>query len=304
MLSVKELGDLLYKSLDTKDKEEAIIKVVENSNLEKRLQICLYYSETYGKSLYSELKTKLSGHFKALAIHLFIHPITFYAKLLKKGLKSFGGDEDIILEALSFPNKEEMNQIESCFKTETGKDLIQEIEKNFSGVLKKNLINLISTPRGESHTPNPNKCEKLADLLISVGEGNWAGNDDIFKEVFIKSSGEELILIGRFYYKKTGKNMLDIIEKKITGKNKILLKEVLYNNIIPQELYAEKIYNSIKGLGTDNSLLARVLVLRHEIDMDEINEFYKDKYKKEMKDDIIGDTSGNFQKLCLLLAKC
>jgi hypothetical protein len=304
MLSVKELGDLLYKSLDTKDKEEAIIKVVENSNLEKRLQICLYYSETYGKSLYSELKTKLSGHFKALAIHLFIHPITFYAKLLKKGLKSFGGDEDIILEALSFPNKEEMNQIESCFKTETGKDLIQEIEKNFSGVLKKNLINLISTPRGESHTPNPNKCEKLADLLISVGEGNWAGNDDIFKEVFIKSSGEELILIGRFYYKKTGKNMLDIIEKKITGKNKILLKEVLYNNIIPQELYAEKIYNSIKGLGTNNSLLARVLVLRHEIDMDEINEFYKDKYKKEMKDDIIGDTSGYFQKLCLLLAKC
>ena len=304
MLSVKELGDLLYKSLDTKDKEEAIIKVVENSNLEKRLQICLYYSETYGKSLYSELKTKLSGHFKALAIHLFIHPITFYAKLLKKGLKSFGGDEDIILEALSFPNKEEMNQIESCFKTETGKDLIQEIEKNFSGVLKKNLINLISTPRGEFHTPNPNKCEKLADLLISVGEGNWAGNDDIFKEVFIKSSGEELILIGRFYYKKTGKNMLDIIEKKITGKNKILLKEVLYNNIIPQELYAEKIYNSIKGLGTNNSLLARVLVLRHEIDMDEINEFYKDKYKKEMKDDIIGDTSGNFQKLCLLLAKC
>ena len=304
MLSVKELGDLLYKSLDTKDKEEAIIKVVENSNLEKRLQICLYYSETYGKSLYSELKTKLSGHFKALVIHLFIHPITFYAKLLKKGLKSFGGDEDIILEALSFPNKEEMNQIESCFKTETGKDLIQEIEKNFSGVLKKNLINLISTPRGESHTPNPNKCEKLADLLISVGEGNWAGNDDIFKEVFIKSSGEELILIGRFYYKKTGKNMLDIIDKKITGKNKILLKEVLYNNIIPQELYAEKIYNSIKGLGTNNSLLARVLVLRHEIDMDEINEFYKDKYKKEMKDDIIGDTSGNFQKLCLLLAKC
>ena len=304
MLSVKELGDLLYKSLDTKDKDEAIIKVVENSNLEKRLQICLYYSETYNKSLYSELKTKLSGHFKALAIHLFIHPITFYAKLLKKGLKSFGGDEDIILEALSFPNKEEMNQIESCFKTETGKDLIQEIEKNFSGVLKKNLINLISTPRGESHTPNPNKCEKLADLLISVGEGNWAGNDDIFKEVFIKSSGEELILIGRFYYKKTGKNMLDIIEKKITGKNKILLKEVLYNNIIPQELYAEKIYNSIKGLGTNNSLLARVLVLRHEIDMDEINEFYKDKYKKEMKDDIIGDTSGYFQKLCLLLAKC
>lgn len=306
MLSVKELGDLIYNSLDTKNKEEAIIQVVEITDLEKRLKICMYYSETYGKSLYSELKTKLSGHFKALAIHLFIHPITFYAKLLKKGLKSFGGDEDIVLEALTSHNQEEIHQIESAFKIETGKELTKEIEKNFSGVLKKNLINLITTPRTEGESeqlPDHQKCEKLADLLISVGEGNWAGDENIFKQVFIQSSGEELILIGRFYFKKTGKNMLDIIDKKISGKNKILLKEVLYNNIIPQELYADKIYNSIKGLGTNNSLLSRVLVLRHEIDMDEINEFYKDKYKSDMKDDISGDTSGNFQKLCLILAK-
>ena len=306
MLSVKELGDLIYNSLDTKNKEEAIIQVVENTDLEKRLKICMYYSETYGKSLYSELKTKLSGHFKALAIHLFIHPITFYAKLLKKGLKSFGGDEDIVLEALTSHNQEEIHQIESAFKIETGKELTKEIEKNFSGVLKKNLINLITTPRTEEESgqlPDHQKCEKLSDLLISVGEGNWAGDENIFKQVFIQSSGEELILIGRFYFKKTGKNMLDVIDKKISGKNKILLKEVLYNNIIPQELYADKIYNSIKGLGTNNSLLSRVLVLRHEIDMEEINEFYKDKYKSDMKDDISGDTSGNFQKLCLILAK-
>ena len=306
MLSVKELGDLIYNSLDTKNKEEAIIQVVVNTDLEKRLKICMYYSETYGKSLYSELKTKLSGHFKALAIHLFIHPITFYAKLLKKGLNSFGGDEDIVLEALTSHNQEEIHQIESAFKIETGKELTKEIEKNFSGVLKKNLINLITTPRTEGESeqlPDHQKCEKLADLLISVGEGNWAGDENIFKQVFIQSSGEELILIGRFYFKKTGKNMLDVIDKKISGKNKILLKEVLYNNIIPQELYADKIYNSIKGLGTNNSLLSRVLVLRHEIDMDEINEFYKDKYKSDMKDDISGDTSGNFQKLCLILAK-
>ena len=37
--------------------------------------------------------------------------------------------------------------------------------------------------------------------------------------------------------------------------------------------------------------------------MDEICDFYEDKYKTELKDDIIGDTNGNFQKLCLLLVK-
>ena len=62
-----------------------------------------------------------------------------------------------------------------------------------------------------------------------------------------------------------------------------------------------KVNKAIKGLGTNNSLLDRVLCLRNEIDMDEIKEFYKDKFKKDMKDDIIDDTSGNYQKLCLIL---
>ena len=32
----------------------------------------------------------------------------------------------------------------------------------------------------------------------------------------------------------------------------------MYNNIIPQKLFAEKVYLAIKGLGTDNDLLNRV----------------------------------------------
>ena len=56
-----------------------------------------------------------------------------------------------------------------------------------------------------------------------------------------------------------------------------MLREVLFNNISPQELYAEKIYLAIKGLGTNNTLLNRILVSRTEIDMDEIKEFYQKK---------------------------
>ena len=59
--------------------------------------------------------------------------------------------------------------------------------------------------------------------------------------MFIQSSPEELVLIGRYYFKRTGNNMLDVIDQKITGKNKILLRKILYNNIIPPELYAEKV---------------------------------------------------------------
>ena len=303
-MSVQEAGDLLYSALDAKNRDEAVLNVVENTNLDQRLQICNYFAEKYGKSLYSELKSKLSGYFKSIAIHLFLHPITFVAKNLKKGLKGFSADETVVLEALTSHTQEELRQIEEAFKAETGKDLSKEIEKNFSGSLKKNLLNLLNVPRGENHNPDKAKCEKLAQLLIDVGEPNWSGDENVFKEVFVQSSPEELVMIGRFYLKKCGNNMLDVIDQKVSGKNKTLLREVLFNNIIPQELYAEKVYLAIKGLGTNNTLLNRVLVARNEIDMDDIKQFYQSKYNVSMREDIMGDTSGIYQTLCLVLGHC
>ena len=137
-----------------------------------------------------------------------------------------------------------------------------------------------------------------------MGKPNWASDENIFIEVFIQNSPEELLLIGRYYLKKRGNNNFDIIEQKISGKNKILLREVLFNNIIPQELYAEKIYLTIKVLGTNNTLLNRVFISRNEIDMEDIKDIYLQKYNVTMKDDIIGDTSGIYQNLCLFLGHC
>lgn len=304
MMSVQEAAELLNSALESRNKDEAVLNVIQNTNLDRRLQICNYYAETYGKSLYSELKSKLNGYFKNIAIHLFLHPITFVAKMLKKGLKGFSADETVVLEALTSHSQEELRQIEEAFKAETGKDLSKEIEKNFSGTLKKNLLNLLYTPRKVNHNPEKEKCEKLANLLVDVGEPNWAGDENIFKEVFVQSSPEELVLIGRYYLKKTGNNMLDVIDQKLSGKTKTLLREILFNNIIPQELYAEKVYLAIKGLGTDNNLLNRVLVSRNEIDMDDIKEIYKQKYNVTMREDISGDTSGVYEKLCLFLGHC
>ena len=89
MMSVQEAGDILYSALDGKNKDEAVLNVVQNTSLDQRLQVCNYFAEKYGKSLYSELKSKLSGYFKSIAIHLFLHPITFVAKNLKKRFERF-----------------------------------------------------------------------------------------------------------------------------------------------------------------------------------------------------------------------
>ena len=296
---IKQYTEKIFTSLSGKNKEETILDVIMNTDIDKRLKISNCYLSTYDRDLYSDLKTKLSGQFKEAAIHLFLPPTEFMAKMLKKGLKGFSIDEPMIYEIFTMCNQEELKEIELAFKRETAKDLTKEIEKNFPSAIKKNLINLLNIPRNVNQSPNKAECEKWAQNLIDAGENNWVTNEDIFKEIFILRSAEELVLISRYYYLKTGEDLLDVVESKLTNKVKNLLKELLINAIMPQELFADKINIALKGNNT--SLLNRILVARYQIDMEEISEIYQMKYNSDLNDDISARTSGVYQQLCLYL---
>ena len=89
------------------------------------------YQELYKKSLYEEIKSKLSGNFKELVGYLFLSPQEFGAKMLKRGFKGFTIDEEIIFEILSAHTLEEYKLIEEAYKNETKKELKKDIEKYF-----------------------------------------------------------------------------------------------------------------------------------------------------------------------------
>ena len=300
----KAAAERLHTALFGKNREETCLDIVINNDLEHRLLIAKKYGELFGNPLYEDMKSKLSGHFKELCGYCFLTPMEFNAKMLKRGFKGLSVDEQLIFEILADHTLEEYKQIQDAYRVETKKELTKDLEKNFSGAIRKNLLNMISTERRTNENPDKAQCEKLADLLINSGEKNWIEDEGIFRDVFLLTSPEEMVLVGRYYFQKTGNNLIDVIEKKFSGKNKTLLREVLFAIVIPHELFAEKIYNSIKGLGTNTSLLNRCLGSRCRVDMPQIKEIYKWKYNITLREDIMGDTSGIYQKLCLYVAEC
>ena len=302
MSNPEEIADRLFNTFkNKKNVEETFVDVIINNDLEHRLLIAKKYGEKYKNPLYEDIKAKLSGHFKELCGYCFLTPMEFNAKMLKRGFKGLSIDDEAIFEILVCHTLDEYKQIQDAYRTETKKELAKDLEKNFSGSLRKNLLNMISTERRKNENPDKGQCEKLANLLIDSKK--WIEDENIFREVFLLCSPQEMVLVGRYYFQKTGNNLIDVIEKKFSGKNKNLLREIVLANIIPHELYAEKIRNSIKGLGTNTALLNRVLAARTGVDMDEIKEIYKWKYNVTLKEDIIGDTSGSYQKLCLFVAE-
>ncbi|NWQ79797.1 ANXA2 protein, partial [Dyaphorophyia castanea] len=59
----------------------------------------------------------------------------------------------------------------------------------------------------------------------------------------------------------------------------------------------------LQGLGTDEDTLIEIICSRTNQELSEINRVYREMYKTELEKDIISDTSGDFRKLMVALAK-
>ena len=288
----KNFAEKIYSNLNSKNKDDIISEIIMNTDLDKRIEISNAYLQKYERDLYKDLKSNLTGPFKELAINLFLPPEEFMSKMLKNALKGFQIDESIIYEIFTICTQEELKKVELAFKIDSGIDLVQEIEKNFPLTIRKNLINLLNMKRNNEGSPNKVQCERWAQNLVDTNENSWV-------PIFITKTAEELILIGRYYFKKTGESVMNAIEKRLTNKIRNLLREFIFNIIIPEELFADKIYHALRN--NNIYILNRILVERNQIDMNEIKEVYKAKYRKELKDDIKNKTIGAHQKLCLHL---
>ena len=300
MASIAEFAEKIHESIDGKEKEQVILDVIMNNNLKNRVDISNYYQANYGISLFEEINKKVKGDYGYCAAQLFLTPLDFCIYHLKLGLEK---KNECAMEQLTSKTPEELRLIEDKYNKTTGKNLKDEIMKSFDGPVGKNLVNLWSTKRITNPNPNKKECENFANILISNKPKDWVEQENIFKEIFIERSPEELILIARYYLKNSGKNLIDDIEKQTKGNNQVLLKEILYNNIMPHEIFADKIKKSIQGLGTDEEMLSRALVSRCELDMGAMRDMYQTKYRVTMKEDIIDDTSGYYQKLCVFLCE-
>ena len=91
-------------------------------------------------------------------------------------------------------------------------------------------------------------------------------------------------MISRAYYERSKKNLYDAIENEVPGKNRSLLKAIIFAIITPAQFFAEKIAKA--GLSNDENTKKRVLITRAEIDMYAIRDYYYMEYNNELRNDI------------------
>lgn len=314
-----KLYKALYQLKDSDEREKEIINIIKNSTLQSRFMIRKFYDQVYTKkSLIDDLEKELSGNFGKITRYLFLDPLEYDCLEIFNALDSLFYDKKNIFEIITARNFDYLQLLIKKYQKMYGKELTDILYDKFGNEIGKAIVAILKTKPNEGNIDNVNnfdfelendtkeKMEKLenkADYLIKTSPKEWIKDIVNFKEIFVKTTPQELITIGRIFYEKSKKDLPSVIVKEMSSDAGKFLTEVVYNKCHPSELFAIKLYDAIKGIGTDNNSLIRVMVTRHELDMNIIRVLYKYIYEVELSEDIIGDTSGNYQTLLLELIK-
>lgn len=292
----------LNEAIKSSKGQNEIIKIMCNRTNEERQKIKQLYITSYGEDLEKALRSKLSGNFEDCIVALLNTPSEYDAKQLHKAIAGLGTDEDTLTEIIATRPKWKIEEIKAEYEKLYNVTLEKDIHGDTSGTYRQLLVALLQGGRSENPYPNEKECKQICEELYNGGEAIKGTDNDLFIKYFANKSPAELAMVSQLYHKKYNKSLLDVIEKEFSGDVKVLFSTLLKALVKPAEYFATRVNKAVKGWGTNNNLLIRILVTRDEIDMPQIKKCYKELYKKDMLEDIKDDTSGDYRELLIELA--
>uniref|UniRef100_A0A672FH98 Annexin n=1 Tax=Salarias fasciatus TaxID=181472 RepID=A0A672FH98_SALFA len=270
--------------------EATITEVLAHRTIAQRQRIKEAYKQTVGKDLADDLSSELSGNFKSVVLGLLMLAPVYDAYELRNAMKGAGTEEACLIEILASRSNAEVKTICSVYKNEYGKDLESAVCGDTSGMFQRVLVSLLSVSKPK-HTAE----------IYEAGEARWGTDEVKFLTVLCVRNRHHLLRVFDEYQKISGKDIEESIKREMSGSLEDVFLAIVKCLRNKSAFFAERLYKSMKGLGTTDTVLIRTMVSRAEIDMLDIKAQFQKMYGKSLYSFIKGDTSGDYRKILLEL---
>ena len=296
----------LFEEENFANKEKMIIDIIKKYDLKHRLLLRITYDKLFPENNFlSDISTKLSlsVQFCNLVTSLFMEQVDLDCIEFKKFFdKKSSSNKNLIIESLTLNPFWYTQKLIRTYALLYKKDLKSEINKHFPENMRDALITSMNTKRNDINKKiDIDEINEKVKLLINTNPNELLKNNEIFINLFALPSPKELILIARIYKEKKGEHFLKLIENKLNEVEAMFLKEVIYNTCRPSEYFAYKLNDCIKGVEVDSNNINRILVMRNEIDIKEIRNFYQKFYNEDFCNEISKIFNGAYKDLLIYL---
>uniref|UniRef100_A0A8C5NBZ9 Annexin n=1 Tax=Gouania willdenowi TaxID=441366 RepID=A0A8C5NBZ9_GOUWI len=252
--------------------EAAIIDVLAHRTIAQRQQIKEAYKQTVGKNLADDISSELSGNFRCVVLGLLMLAPVYDAYELRQAMK-----------------------------VKYEKDLEKAVCGDTSGMFQRVLVSLLTAGRDEGDNVDEAQAVLDAKEIFEAGEARWGTDEVKFLTVLCVRNRNHLLRVFEEYQKISGRDIEESIKREMSGCLEEVFLAIVKSMRNRPAFFAERLYKSMKGLGTTDSVLIRIMVSRAEIDMLDIKEQFLKMYGKTLHSFIKGDTSGDYRKILLEL---
>ncbi|XP_055955975.1 annexin A11 isoform X1 [Patella vulgata] len=280
--------------------EAAIIDVFVRHTTQQRIEIERHFKTSFGKDLRKELKSELSGKFEDVVLALLDPPRVYDAKQIKQAIKGIGTDEAALIEILCTRSNTEIIEIKQHYKTLFKSDLEKDIAADTSGHFKRLLVAQLTANRSDA-PPDPTLAQKDAQDLYKAGEKKFGTDESQFNRILSARSYAHLREVFNCYQKISKNTFEKAVKSETSGDLEAGYLAIINVATNIPAFFAERLYHSMKGAGTKDSELIRLVVSRCEEDMGFIKAEFQKMYGKTLGSFIKGDCSGDYKKILLAL---
>ncbi|XP_060572316.1 annexin-B12-like [Ruditapes philippinarum] len=312
--------------------EKIITHIVATRCNAQRQKLKKMFKTMYGKDLIEEIKSELSGDYKDAILACFVSPAFFDAKCIKKAIYGLGTDELALIEILMTRTNAQINEMKAVYGRVARPDEVtyetlieDDIEGDTGGDFKRLLISCAQGNRYEidreklqnaveeivnangegtgmfevnyEKLTNTRTAKRDAQRLFDAGEDRWGTDEETFNLIFATRDFYQLRAIYNQYVKIAQADIRHAVDSETSGDYRRGLKAVAQSVMNRPKYFAERLMKAMKGLGTDEETLIRIVASRSEIDMVQIKAEFLEMTHKTLYRYIEEDTSFNFKKI-------
>ncbi|XP_055328859.1 annexin A4-like [Paramacrobiotus metropolitanus] len=281
--------------------EKAIINLLTKRTNQQRQIIAEAYQTLFNKDLAKDLKSELSGTLSDVVVGLMQSPEVFDAHEIHKAISGLGTDEETLVEILCSRTNAELYAIKLTYQKLFNKDVEKDISGDTSGYFRRLLLAEFQIPRNETDEIFLYQSYHEALALWETGPKKWPQDEAFSIPIFTRRSHAHLRHVFDEYKAICGLDIEKDVTNELSGDVADYFLAIIKLTRNPPAYFAERLYKAMKGLGTTERTVVRILVSRSEKDLGNIKSEYFRLYGKSLESWISGDFSGDARKILLAL---
>ncbi|XP_065430175.1 annexin A9 isoform X1 [Chrysemys picta bellii] len=312
----------------------AILDVLTNRTSAQRQQITKVFQALTKQDLLKSMEAALSGNLERVIVGLLKPPAQYDAHELRAAMQGIGTDEDALTEILSTRSNQQLRESLAFYQQDFKADPEKDIASETSGWFKEILLALAKGKR-EHYTGIIDYAliQQDAQALADPGARSEGAGERTWISIFTQRSPEHLSRVFGQYRKSHGLEVEETICKRFRGDGQVAMLALdpavpsvrarLWTPFEAQKntsmrmavgtkasvcrntprYFAEKLHNAMKGPGTNDKVLIRILISRSETDLLSIRSEFKKHHGKSLYSCLQVETRGDYQAALLALCR-